>query len=39
MGLTDTPRGMRLHTAHSGPQARPDTSKPPGRGAGGRPWA
>ena len=39
MGLTDTPRGMRLHTAIGGQQGRPDTSKPPGRGAEGRPWA
>jgi len=31
-GLTDTPRGMRLHTAIGGPQARPDTSKPPMKG-------
>ena len=39
MGLTDTPRGMRLRTAIGGPQARPDTSKPPDRGAEGGPWA
>jgi len=32
MGLTDTPRGMRLHTAIGGPQGRPDTSKPPIQG-------
>jgi hypothetical protein len=36
MGLMDTPRGMRLHTAISGPQARADND---GRGTEVSRWA
>ncbi len=35
MGLMDAPRGMRLHTATCGPQARPDIDS---RGIEVRAW-